>query len=90
VRQGILNQTARSSMLTTAAMFELVVPHRARGRGAARAHAGACCAAARRTCSSRSKFNVVERRSKQDPLAGDGSSMLVPVPLLGAQRAPVR
>ena len=86
-RHWILNQLLGSSMLTTERMFEQLY-RVAREVEARPERTPALLGQLLGELFEPLEMNLVDRRPRRTRLAGDGSSMLVPVPLLGADDAP--
>ena len=87
VRQWILNQLRGSSMLTTERMFEQLY-RIAREVEAQPERTPALLSQLLGDLFEPLEVNIVERRTGKTRVAGDGSSMLVPVPLLGGDATP--
>ena len=87
MRQWVLNQLRGSSMLTTERMFEQLY-RIAREVEAQPERTPALLSQLLGDLFEPLEVDVVERRSGKTRVAGDGSSMLVPVPLLGGDSAP--
>jgi signal transduction histidine kinase len=87
VRQWILNELLGSSMLTTERMFEQLY-RIAREVEAQPERTPALLSQLLGDLFEPLELNVVERRTAKTRVAGDGSSMLVPVPLLGGETTP--
>ena len=87
VRQWILNQLLGSSMLTTERMFEQLY-RIAREVEAHPDRAPMLLTQLLGDLFEPLEVNVVERHTKRTRVAGDGSSMLVPVPALGVEPKP--
>ena len=86
VRQWVLNQVRGSSMLTTERMFEQLY-RIAREVEAQPERTPALLSQLLGDLFEPLEVDVVERRTAKTRVAGDGSSMLVPVPLLGTDPA---
>jgi signal transduction histidine kinase len=86
-RQWILNQLMGSSMLTTERMFEQLY-RIAREVEAQPERTPALLTQLLGDLFEPLEVNVVERRTSRTRVTGDGSSMLVPVPLLGGDTTP--
>lgn len=84
VRQWILNQLQGSSMLTTERMFEQLY-RIAREVEAQPERTGVLLAELLRDLFEPLELNHLEQRTSKTRVAGDGSSMLVPVPPLGGE-----
>ncbi len=87
VRQWVLNQVRGSSMLTTERMFEQLY-RVAREVEAQPERTPALLSQLLSDLFEPLEVSVVERRSGKTRVAGDASSMLVPVPLLGGDTTP--
>jgi signal transduction histidine kinase len=87
VRQWILNQLLGSSMLTTERMFEQLY-RIAREVEAQPERTGALLARLLGDLFEPLEVKVVDRRTGKTRVAGDGSSILVPVPMLSGDLAP--
>ena len=87
VRQWVLNQLRGSSMITTERMFEQLY-RIAREVEAQPERTPALLSQLLADLFEPLEVNVVERRTGKTRVAGDGSSMLVPVPLLGVDSTP--
>ncbi len=87
VRQWILNQLLGTSMLTTERMFEQLY-RIAREVEAQPERTPALLSQLLGDLFEPLELNVVERRTAKTRVAGDGSSMLVPVPMLGGETSP--
>ena len=86
-RHWILNQLLGSSMLSTERMFEQLY-RIAREVEAQPERTAALLAQLLGELFEPLEVELVERRSQKTRLAGDGSNMLVPVPLLGGEESP--
>ncbi|HWI10970.1 MAG TPA: histidine kinase, partial [Burkholderiaceae bacterium] len=87
VRQWILNRLLGSSMLTTERMFEQLY-RIAREVEAQPERTPALLSQLLGDLFEPLELNVVERHTAKTRVAGDGSAMLVPVPLLGGETTP--
>ncbi len=87
VRQWILNQMRGNSLLTTERMFEQLY-RVAREVEAQPEQLPALLAKLLDELFEPLEVSYVERRGSQTRVAGDGSSMLVPVPMLGGEPGP--
>jgi signal transduction histidine kinase len=87
-RHWIVNRLLGSSKLTTERMFEQLyrIAHEVEARPD---RTSALLAQLLGEVFEPLKVDVVERRSRKTRVAGDGSSMLVPVPLIGGEDAPI-